>query len=491
MRHPVEGNNIVIIGSGIGGLSAGVLLAALKFHVTVVEKNPLPGGLMNSYRRGGIDCPVGIHYVCALGADEPLGKMFRVLGLGVENLFTPMGQDGAIDRYLFDDFKFDFPQGFDAYQKNLQIAFPQDQDALAVILKNLGDIASRMRDPLFLLDTGDPFANMDYFRSMGALLDELGVSPGLRAVLAVPCMLIGVPLEDCPIILHHMVVGGYLFSSWRPKAAGQALTDAFVSRFEGLGGQLILNDGVESIQMEGGNATGVTLASGKALAADGIVAAIHPKVLLALLPEGALRPALAQRIVELIETDGVLAVHAAVDARAHAALSHNLYRLHADENGIIHDGVFYQIQRGPDPHVNLLSIITRSLYSEWLPWEHTRTGKRGRDYDDKKMALARKLLAEAESVFGALTDARILDVFTPLTVRDYVNCPEGACYGVLRSTGQLMKAASVGNLPIGGLCLAGQSAMAPGALGTVLGSFAAVRQILGRERFMAEYRPQL
>ena len=65
MRNPVEGKNIIIIGSGIGGLSAGILLSLLNFRVTVVEKNPTPGGLMRSYRRGGFDCPVGVHYVGA------------------------------------------------------------------------------------------------------------------------------------------------------------------------------------------------------------------------------------------------------------------------------------------------------------------------------------------------------------------------------------------------------------------------------------------
>ena len=81
MRNPVEGKNIVIIGSGVGGLSAGIILLLLNFKVTVVEKNPLPGGLMRSYRRSGFDCPVGVHYVGALGKNELLGKMFHVLGI--------------------------------------------------------------------------------------------------------------------------------------------------------------------------------------------------------------------------------------------------------------------------------------------------------------------------------------------------------------------------------------------------------------------------
>ena len=109
MKKTVEGKNIVIIGSGIGGLSTGILLSILNYNVTIVEKNPLPGGLMRSYRRSGIDCPVGVHYVGALGDDEPLGKIFRLLGISVNDLFERMGQDGVIDRYIFDDFIFDLP----------------------------------------------------------------------------------------------------------------------------------------------------------------------------------------------------------------------------------------------------------------------------------------------------------------------------------------------------------------------------------------------
>ncbi len=91
MRNPIEGKNIVVIGAGVGGLSAGILLLLLGYHVTIVEKNREPGGLMRSYSRRGIDCPVGVHYVGALGPAEPLGKMFRVLGISVEDLFYRMG----------------------------------------------------------------------------------------------------------------------------------------------------------------------------------------------------------------------------------------------------------------------------------------------------------------------------------------------------------------------------------------------------------------
>ena len=104
------------------------------------------------------------------------------------------------------------------------------------------------------------------------------------------------------------------------------------------------------------------------------------------------------------------------------------------------------------------------------------------------MGIAESLLKKAREILGDLKDARILDVYTPLTIRDYVNAPEGACYGIMRSSSQLLKVASLNNFPVPGLCIAGQNAVAPGVMGCLLGSFNAVRQIIGVERFTEEIK---
>jgi phytoene dehydrogenase-like protein len=343
-------------------------------------------------------------------------------------------------------------------------------------------------DPSFLLNQGHPFQNMDYFKSMGELLDNLQVSAGLRAVLSMPCQLIGVPLAECPVIFHHMVLASYLFSSWRLKESGSKMAEVFVRRFQELGGSLILNNGVKKISLVEGKVTGVILESGTILPADAVVAAIHPKILLELLDVDALRPSYRQRISGLKETEGVIAVQISVDAAAHPEINHNIYRLHRNEGGIIEDGVFYQLRGGNFHGSNLLSIITKSLYGEWSQWENTISGRRGKAYEEKKLSMANSFLQKAKEIFGDLKDAQILDIYTPLTIRDYVNCPEGSCYGVMRSSQQLLKVASLNNIPVSGLCLAGQNALAPGVLGSVLGSFNAARQIIGADRFVQEIK---
>jgi len=486
MKNPVKGNNIIVIGSGIGGLSAGILLSLLGFRVTIVEKNPLPGGLMRSYCRSGFDCSVGVHYVGALGEKEPLGRMFKILGIPVDTLFAPMGQDGIIDRYIFDDLTFDLPTGLDALEEKLRGTFPQDTAALNVILGNLRDISRQMTEPSFLFSQGGPFQNMDYYLPLGELLNSLGASAALRAVLSVPCQLIGVPADDCPVIFHHMILASYLFSSWRMKENGCRMTDVFVRRFQELGGTLILNDGVKKVSLTDGRVAGAVLESDIFLQADAIVAAVHPKTLLRFMDENALRESMRRRIRGLKETDGVIAVHARVDAAAHPEINHNIYRLHRNETGFIEDGLFYQLRGGPSPRSNILSVITKSLYGDWSTWENSATGRRGSAYEARKKGIAEGLLHKAEESFGSLRDAQILDVFTPLTVRDYVNAPDGSCYGIMRSSRQLLKAVSLHNLAVPGLCLAGQNALAPGVMGCLFGTFNAARQIAGQEKLNQE-----
>jgi phytoene dehydrogenase-like protein len=358
-------------------------------------------------------------------------------------------------------------------------------------MQNLREIARRMLDPSFLANQGDPFQSIDYFNPMGELLRKLNVSAGLKDVLDVPShSVIGVTPDECPVIFHHMVLASYLFSSWRLKESGSKMADVFVARFKELGGKLILNNGVARINLENRKVTSLCLNSGEDLAADAIVAAIHPKALLELLEADSLKSSYRQRVLGLQETDSVIVVQVSVDAQTHREMTHNIYRLYSDEKGVLNYGVFYQLRKSNTDDVNLLSIITKSLYGQWSKWENTISGKRGREYEEKKLSIAHDLLQKAGEIFGNLKNPRILDVFTPLTLRDYVNCAEGSCYGVMRTSSQLLKIASLNNFPVNGLYLAGQNAVAPGVLGSILGSFNAVRKIIGSDRFNQEIGQQ-
>jgi all-trans-retinol 13,14-reductase len=474
----------LIIGAGLGGLSAGIILSLLRLRVAVIEKNPLPGGLMRGYRREGMHCPVGVHYFGSFGEGEPLRRICDYLGVSERMAVERMGCGGPIDRYLFDDFTFDLPEGLDSFAASLVQAFPDDRRPIAQIVDNLRAI-SDAQNSFAYFSPAPPLLDSKLYVPLSAYLSGMNCSPGLRSVLGVAARWMGMSEGECPVFYHHFALASYLLSSWRLAGPGSDLAEAFVSRFEGLGGTLVCGDPVTAILTRGAAVGGVRLASGRVLDGSRVVAAIHPKRVIGMLPEGSVKPRHARLVGELAETEGLFALSAAVTAAAHPALPYNLFRLHTDREGKVSDGVFYQLRKG-QAGKNLLVIITKSPYPEWSRWEETTTGGRGAAYAEEKAGRAGRLLKEAEGVLGPLSDVKLLDAYTPLSLRDWVGSPNGAPYGIMRSMRQLPAAAALSRLAPAGLSFAGQNALSPGILGTLLGSLQVARQLIGPGRFASE-----
>jgi phytoene dehydrogenase-like protein len=476
----------LIIGSGIGGLTAGIILAKLCRRVTVVEKNPLPGGLMRSYTRSGFDCPIGVHYMGSLAEGQPLRRLWDYLGVTSMIPLERMGLQGVIDRYIFDDFSFDLQESIDAFEENLKRSFPHEHSQIATIMTDLRKISQSLHSLEVLMASGATFLSPDSLEAMGEKLARLGCSNRLKWVLGVPSSLIGVPLQECPAFYYYMAIASYLMSSWRLACSSSRMADAFASRFKSLGGEMITEDGVEKILVRSGKVSGVVLKSGRTLKAATVIAAVHPLNVVAMLPKDAVKPAYAERVAKLEDTKGLFSVTLAVDADAHEAMPYNIYRIYPEEDGTISRGTFHQLRKSGKPRKNILSMITTSSAAEWRQWQETASGRRGSDYVEAKERKARLLIAEAEKIFGRLRGGEILDTYTPLTIRDKVGSPGGSAYGILRSVKQLLKVASLHRTSVEGLFLAGQNSLAPGIMGTTLGSFQAVRRVIGLERFDRE-----
>ncbi|MHB8910500.1 MAG: phytoene desaturase family protein [Syntrophales bacterium] len=474
----------LIIGAGIGGLSAGIILSRIGLRVAVIEKNPLPGGMMRGYRRAGMDCPVGVHYFGSFGEGEPLRRICDFLGVTEQMAVERMGQGSPIDRYVFDDFTFDLPEGIDAFAASLRQAFPDDRQPIAQIIDDLRATLD-VQNSFAFFSPAPSLLDSKLYAPLGEYLAGMHCSAGLRGVLGVAARWMGMSESDCPVFYHHFALASYLLSSWRLRGTGAELAEAFVARFKELGGTLICGDAVTAILPPGAAVGGVRLASGRALDGSRLVAAIHPKRVIGMLPEGAVKPRHARLIGELAETEGLFALSAAVDASTHPALPYNLFRLRADREGTVKDGAFYQLRDGREGK-NLLVIITKSPYAEWSRWADTQSGSRGEAYAEAKAGRAGRLLREAEGIFGPLAGATVLDAYTPLSLRDWVGSPEGSPYGIMRSIRQLPAAAALSRLAPAGLYFAGQNALSPGVLGTLLGSLQVARQVLGPERFASE-----
>lgn len=485
-------SKVLIIGAGIGGLSLAIILAGLGFEVTVLDKNRRPGGLMRSYTREGLECEVGIHYLGSLDKGQVLRKFFDYLGVSDAIPVTRMGRNGVIDRYVFDSpatqpTSFDLPEGMDAFAENLHRSFPAAGNAIRQLMAALRKSADQLHGLDLLYATENDFSLLDQFQPLGEILDGLHCPPGLRSILAVPASWIGVPLDDCPAFYHNMALASYLSSSWRLACSGADMAEAVADRLRHLGGKIISDAEVGAIEVSSRKVTGLRLRSGEVLPAGLVIGAVHPKIILDMLPAGAVKPSYRQRISGLRNTHGIFSVHARIDGRTHPELPYNLFKISTDSAGNVPDLKYYQIRRSSRKDVSVLSILTSGKSELWQPWENTRTGRRGRAYLDSKEEHARQLLREAEDMLGNFQDLRILDAYTPLSMRDWVGSPGGSAYGVQRSSSQMLATALLNRTAVQGLYLAGQNVMAPGIIGTITGSFHTTKLILGA----AEFRRQV
>lgn len=82
----------IIVGAGIGGLSAGLNLAFNKKKVLILEKNSLPGGLVTTIKRGRFEFDASLYDLMDYGSEEHVGslqRLFKKFNLDIDVLPIP------------------------------------------------------------------------------------------------------------------------------------------------------------------------------------------------------------------------------------------------------------------------------------------------------------------------------------------------------------------------------------------------------------------
>ncbi len=487
--HPID-TEVVIIGAGLGGLTSAILLGEMGIKVTIIDRSPLPGGLLRSYARQGIDCAVGLHYFGPAGKGELLHQMFEILGVTESLQLRRLGGNGVLERYVFDDSVFNLPSTLPAFRESLLRLCPTEQKAIDYITSSLQAMSQGLRlDSKGILQSS-PFSFAGLEQSMEEFLAASGCSKQLHDILTVHGFWAGLPMDKCPAYLVLYTLGALLLSSWELGCTGRQMADAYAERARQAGAEFILGDAVEHIDVEAGYACGVRLKSGRSLSCKKVLAGIHPKIVLSMLAEDTLPATYREGLLRLEESAGIVCVHILVDERWQPAPGYTLFRIHKVDGAKI-DGTFLRVGKSERPGYNLLTIIGGSEYADWQPWHDTCTGQRGEAYQRAKRAIAQSMIQTAGEVLGPLGDYTILDISTPLTTRDWAASPEGSIYGLMRSVTNDLQYAVLTRMPVRSLYLVGQNAIAPGLLGVTLSVLRGVGEVAGRGRFQRFLAAQL
>jgi phytoene dehydrogenase-like protein len=427
-----------------------------------------------------------------------LWRYFKYLGLLDLIRLLPMDADGFLE-CCFPDRIVRIPPSTERFRTELLAAFPEEQPAIERFFEDLGTIVAQFA--LYNLG-GSPelFPAGSAVRPLQAYLDSLTTCMPLTAALSCTNPLIGVAPAECPLYAHFLVLDSFLRGSWRVDETHVRLADAFVRVLSGYAAGIRTDARVVEILYDSSGVRGVRLADGECLAGDIVVFTGHPRQLVALCRQpGGLRPAFRERIEAAFDTAGAFGVGMAWDGEACPLAGHDTVIYDTWDVGAQYGSLFVRDERAPrmvyctgtgrrtDGGHPVLALCL-SAYSEWERWADTHTGQRPKEYHETKEAAARRVISVMEKRWpGVATRIRVVDTYTPLTLRDHLLSPGGSAYGLSKSVqnpGARVNAAT----RIKGLFLAGQSVILPGVLGAVISSVNACSYVLGYEHLTAEIR---
>jgi phytoene dehydrogenase-like protein len=463
-------HDAIVVGAGIGGLSAAALLARRGLKVLVLDHHYLPGGFCTSWpryvgrgaARQTYIFDAGVHDVSGLGPNGAVRWLLKRLELEQRLDWRRMTQE-----YFLPDLRIKVPHSAQVYVQQLGERFPASREALraffaemeAVYREMLGE-APRTGGIPFRPATVDetlayPQAHPHFMRWMNVpftqMLDRYFTDASLKRVLR---MLTGY-LTDDPATLTvgeiAPIFGYYFDGGYYPAGGSQAFADALVEAIETRGGEVRLRTPVRRIVVEGGRAVGVALADGRVERAAAVVSnADLRRTFLELVGAEHLPAPLVQQVRALRPSTSALCVYLGLD---YVPDVEPVVMLHSEQGGM---GIAIPSQvdanLAPPGHSALVLIALAPPDTE-NAWDRTAPG-----YRERKRAAGDALIARAEAV--ALPGLRRHIVYrqeaTPATVARYAWTTGGSIYGPARGWRPHAKT------PIAGLVLAGAGVF-PGA----------------------------
>ena len=121
--------DIIIIGSGLGGLECGAIISKEGFNVCVIEKNAQFGGCFQTYQRKGRLLDTGIHYVGSLDEGQVMNQYFRYFGI-MDKLKVKRLDAEAFDTIDYRVQAYDYAIGYPQFIETLHRSFPHEKENL-------------------------------------------------------------------------------------------------------------------------------------------------------------------------------------------------------------------------------------------------------------------------------------------------------------------------------------------------------------------------
>lgn len=297
---------IIIIGAGLAGLSTGVHLARLGHKVRIFEKNGRIGGRANRVEEAGFKIDMGPTLVLM---PEVLEGLFRSCGRNLSDYITLKKLEPGY-RILFSDGQhFDMssdpqkiraevtkfiPNGlkaFEAYVRDVREKF--EASRFTFIEKNFNHWTEMIG-----LESAAAFLRIKPWGNAFDHVDSYFHDHHVSAALSCQNLYLGQSPWLTPSLYNLLAYLEFTYGVWYPVGGLHTVPMGLARLFKELGGEILLGEEAEALEMEGRRATGVRFKSGRVERADAVVSNRDlPSSFKKFVPAAA-RPSVSDRQVE-------------------------------------------------------------------------------------------------------------------------------------------------------------------------------------------------
>ncbi len=502
----MEKYDIIIIGSGLGGLACAYILAKEGYKVCVLEKNRQFGGNLQIFVRDRVIFDTGVHYLGGLDEGQNLYQYFKYFNIIDKLKLKRMDEDG-FDRILFrgDPKEYRHAMTYERFIETLVEDFPKERQALEQYCNKLQEICRSF--PLYNVEAKvDQDINMAYVnKSAKEFIESCTDNYTLQNILAGSNALYAGYPDKSPLYAHALVSNTYIESSWKCVDGGSQIARHMVRNIKDLGGELYNYTKVDRLVAENGRIKAALTDDGRVFEADSFISNTHPSQTLDMVQEGLIRKIYRKRIKALPNSISVFTVHIVFKEKAFPYLNYNYY-CHA--SGDAWGSIYYRQEEWPegyaffipassksDTYAEGMNVMAYMRFEEVAKWQDTfntipkNKADRGAEYEAFKHEKAEKLIDALEEQFPDIrSKIKSYHTSSPLSFRDYIGTSDGSLYGIRKDYNDPLKTFISPRTKVPNLFLTGQNLNMHGILGVTVSSivtcahFLEVKELIGKIR---------
>jgi phytoene desaturase len=473
----------VVVGAGLGGLSAAAAFARQGFKVVVLEQHSVPGGYASAFTRpGGFTFDVSLHST-SVGIRNGVANLIQGFPEIQDVVFSP---HRPLYRAVFPDYDIRVPhKDLPGYIKILKTNFPDDAAAIDAIFADMkglteevGRVSSASPADLAAFPQKFPLLFKNMNRTWGQMQDERVQNPKLKSVISSLWGYFGLPPSKLSSFYYAMPLIGYLEDGgYYPLGTSQKISQALAGIVKKNGGEVKLNTRVEKILTRDHAAYGVRTADGEeflgravisnANAVDTLTKMVDEKEILkdTLARMDKLSISFSTVLVWLgLKTDLVRKV-GLKDSEIFYYPDYDIEGAYASSlaGGLPADPgfgltIYDNVCPGCSPKgKNTINIIATQGYDYWKKYETDYFYGNKDAYTKEKLRQADILIDAVEKRFlpGLRRAVEVKEAATPLTNLRFTSNPRGAIYGWNQTVDNSGQRRFPQKTPIKGLYLSG------------------------------------